>query len=246
MVGIIAVTGSLVPMLILSPESVATIGGVIILLAMAVCLVGVINCARAGSMREQSQVKEEESKPRANFRMALIVCIISGLFSAMLNISLVVGLPIADMAVLHLEGPLKSFRSYNAVWLITLVGAFVPYIIYCVFLFIKNKSAQKYASEPVNFLRSALMGLLWFTCIALYGAGASHLDQSLPNGSTTKQMWAQHEPDNLDASHSSETVPDSSTIFVTVRQFRLVSETQRSFSARAASLELPTPSGACR
>lgn len=175
MIGIIAVTGSLVPMLILSPESIATTGGIVILLAMAVCLAGVIYCARAGSLREQSQATNEPSKSKKSFKMALIVCIISGLFSAMLNISLVVGLPIADLAVIHLEGPLSAFRSYNAVWLLTLVGAFIPYIFYCVFLFVKNRSAQKYASEPLNFMRAAFMGLIWFTCIALYGAGASQL-----------------------------------------------------------------------
>jgi L-rhamnose-H+ transport protein len=85
------------------------------------------------------------------------------------------GLPIAEIVLTKMTGTLSSFRAYNAVWLITLCGAFVPYLLYCVLLFIKNKSAKKFKVKPVNFFRSCLMGLLWFLCIALYGAGASNL-----------------------------------------------------------------------
>jgi len=174
MVGLISVTGSLVPMLLLSPESIYTTGGVILLLAMVVSVIGVIYCGIAGSMRAKLQA-DAEIGPKVPFNLALTVCVISGIFSAMLNISLVMGLPIAEMAQANLTGVLSSFRAYNAVWLITLSGAVVPYILYCVFLFVKNKSVRKYKVKPANFLRSGLMGLLWFLCIILYGAGASNL-----------------------------------------------------------------------
>jgi len=174
MVGLISITGSLVPMLLLSPESILTTGGFILLLAMAVSVIGVIFCGIAGSMRAKSQL-EGESDRKVSFRMAFTVCSISGIFSAMLNISLVMGMPIAEAAQANMTGTLASFRAYNAVWLVTLSGAVIPYLLYCVFLFAKNRSAKNYKVNPANFFRSALMGFLWFLCISLYGAGASNL-----------------------------------------------------------------------
>jgi len=173
-IGLVSVTGSLVPMLLLSPESILTTGGLILLLAMAVSVVGVILCGNAGSLRAKS-LPGSDSTRKASFKIAITVCAISGIFSSMLNISLVMGLPIADLAKANITGAFISFRTFNAVWLITLIGAFASYLLYCVFLFVKNKSLQKYKGKPGNYYRSGLMGLLWFFCIALYGAGASNL-----------------------------------------------------------------------
>lgn len=172
MIGIIAITGSLVPMLIISPESIFTVGGLIISLAMVVCLSGIIYCAKAGALREQSADKTS-NEDGSRFRLALIVCIVSGLFSSMLNISLVMGQPIADLAKLHIGGSLVNFRATNAVWLITLSGAFVPYVFYCFFLFFRNKSINNYTKSSFNFYRAGFMGVLWFLGILVYGAGVS-------------------------------------------------------------------------
>jgi L-rhamnose-H+ transport protein len=173
-IGLTSVTGSLIPMLLLSPESIFTTGGLILLFAMAVSVVGVIFCGIAGTLRAKSQVDGDTGR-KVSFKIAFTVCAISGILSAMLNISLVMGMPIAEMAQANMAGTLSSFRTVSAVWLVTLAGAVVPYLIYCVFLFAKNKSAKNFKVKPVNFLRSGLMGFLWFLCISLYGAGTSNL-----------------------------------------------------------------------
>lgn len=173
-VGLISVTGSLVPMLLLSPESIISTGGLILLFAMFVSVVGVIFCAKAGSIRAESQDRDNAGN-KVSFKVSFTVCVISGILSAMLNISLVLGLPIAEIAQANMTGTFSSFRAVSAIWPLTLVGAVVPYLLYCISLFAKNKSAQKYRAKPVNFLRAGLMGFLWFSCITLYGAGASNL-----------------------------------------------------------------------
>lgn len=173
-IGLTSVTGSLIPMLLLSPESIFTTGGLILLLAMAVSIVGVIFCGIAGALRADSQVEGDTGR-KVSFKVAFTVCAISGILSAMLNISLVMGLPIAEMAQAQTIGTLGPFKATSAVWAVTLSGAVVPYLLYCGFLFAKNKSAIKFKEKPVNFFRSFLMGLLWFLCISLYGAGASNL-----------------------------------------------------------------------
>ena len=176
MVGIISVTGSLGPMLLLSPESILTPGGGILVFAMVITVIGVIYCSIAGTLRAKSQEGCADSGERkASFKIALIICIVSGIFSSMLNISLVMGLPIAELAQANLSGGFRSYRAYNAVWAITLCGAFIPYILYCIYLFTRNKSIIKYKDTTKNFQWAALMGFLWFFCITLYGAGASNL-----------------------------------------------------------------------
>jgi L-rhamnose-H+ transport protein len=174
MVGLISVTGSLVPMLLLSPESMLSTGGFILLLAMAVSVVGVIFCGKAGAMRAKAQA-EYNTGHKTSFKAAFIVCTASGILSAMLNISLVVGLPIAETAQATLTGSFSSFRAVSAVWLVTLGGASIPYLLYCIFLFLKHKSAKRFKAKPANLLWAGLMGFLWFLCISLYGAGASNL-----------------------------------------------------------------------
>jgi L-rhamnose-H+ transport protein len=176
MIGIISITGSLVPMLLLSPESILTIGGGILLLAMIVTVIGVIYCGNAGTIRARSQESGEgQNNQKKSYKMAVVVCIVSGLFSSMLNISLVLGLPIAQLAQANISGALSSYRAYNAVWALTLGGAFIPYTLYCIYLFFKNKSLMKYGETTRNFPWAVLMGFLWFSCITLYGAGVSNL-----------------------------------------------------------------------
>ncbi len=176
MVGIISVTGSLVPMIMISPKSIFTIGGSILLLAMLISIIGVIFLSIAGKLQNEAKESVSNSNNKTvSFKVALFVCVISGIFSSMLNISLVLGLPIAELAQANLPDSVSSYRTYNAVWAVTLNGTFIAYLLYCVFLFVKNKSLVKYKNNAPNFLKAVLMGGLWFSCISLYGAGVANL-----------------------------------------------------------------------
>jgi L-rhamnose-H+ transport protein len=177
MVGLISVTGALVPMIIMTPELIPTYGGLLILLAMIVSVVGVIYCGNAGALKENSNAKRDNNqyKNTDHFRMALLVCITAGIFSSMLNISLVLGQPIADIASQTITGRFSSFKANNPVWAITLTGAFIPYLVYAIFLYRKNGSVKYFRTGLTNYLNAAFMGVLWFLCIVLYGAGASEL-----------------------------------------------------------------------
>jgi L-rhamnose-H+ transport protein len=176
MIGLIAVTGSFVPLLMLSPKSIVTTGGGILLIAMAIIVLGVFYCGKAGAMRAGTQEYcDNKVNKRGSFSLAILVCITSGIFSSMLNISLTIGLPIAELAEENLNGSFASFLAYNSVWAVTLLGAFIPYIIYCIYLFSRNRSFPKYIGKGKNFMLAALMGILWYSVISLYGAGASNL-----------------------------------------------------------------------
>ncbi len=177
MVGIISVTGSLVPMLILSPEAIFTLTGGFLLLAMLVSVHGVIYCSIAGNIRAGSLDKTGQSgEKKTFFKVALIVCIVSGIFNSMLNVTLVMGLQVAELAKANLPGAFGTYRAYNAVWALTLSGAFLPYLIGCVFLLIRNRSMIRYKI---------------FCTLCLWGSCGLPALRSMEQGHLNWVSWAQ-------------------------------------------------------
>ncbi len=170
--GIIAVAGSLVPMCVHNPQMIFSRPGLVILAAMAAAILGVFFCGQAGQIRQGSG-----SARGSSFRVGLVVCIASGILSAMLNLAFDFGAPIAQIARDHLGETASSFQVNNAIWFLALPGGFVPYLVYCGALFVRRGTASRYVQGQVggHWGRSFLMGILWFGCIMLYGAGASHM-----------------------------------------------------------------------
>jgi len=176
-VGITAVTGSLIPMLVVSPEMLWTRNGAMILLGLLITIVGVGLCGSAGMLRERGQQasnKDEKIKPK--FKLGFFVCIASGILNAMLNLAFVFGAPLAEIAKTHMESSaLVNFRAGNVIWSLALSGSFVSNFFYCGWLLIHRKSWKKF-SEPgtgSHWFWTFLMGAMWMGGYALYGAGAS-------------------------------------------------------------------------
>jgi len=177
-IGVIAVTGSLIPMLVHNPASLLTAGGAVIILAMLVTVGGVALCGTAGMIRDKSLRQNQQGQcRRPQFKLGFLVCLLSGVLSAMLNLAFDSGAPIAEVAKTHLGQLATAFRANNAIWLLTLSGGFIPNFLYCGYLLLNKGSLKKYGeSETVfHWLRAFLMGAIWIGCIVLYGAGASSL-----------------------------------------------------------------------
>jgi len=177
--GVTAVAGALIPMLIFNPDKVATPGGFVIILGMVVTVAGVTLCGRAGIIKEKEAKTENSNQPnRYKFKWGLLVCLASGILNSLLNLSFVFGQPIADTARESLaEAALVSFRASNAIWVLTLLGAFVTNLLYCGGCLLVKKTWRNY-SQPqtgIYWFYAFLMGTLWMTGVALYGAGASNL-----------------------------------------------------------------------
>jgi L-rhamnose-H+ transport protein len=176
--GIIAVTGALVPMIVHYPESLITLGGGIIILAMFVTTAGVTLCGMAGMIRDKNQQenKNNQEKP-SNFKLGFLVCLASGVFSAMLNLAFSFGAPIAEAATNHMGNFSTSFNANNAIWFLALIGGSIPFLIYCGWLLVSKQSLKKYLEPGTGFywLWSFLMAVMWISCIVLYGIGASQL-----------------------------------------------------------------------
>jgi L-rhamnose-H+ transport protein len=185
-IGITAVTGALIPMLVVSPASILTVGGMVIILAMLVTVGGVGLCGLAGIIREGSRLagsqasfqdRQSESADHFKFKWGFLVCLASGVLNAMLNLAFVFGSPIAEVAKTYLGQTGVSFRANNAIWSLALLGAFITNLLYCGMLLLRKGSWKKY-SQPgtgIYWFWTFLMGTIWMSGVALYGAGASSL-----------------------------------------------------------------------
>jgi len=179
MMGIIAGVGSLVPLLILKPGSLATQQGMIVLIGNAVLILGISLCARAGGLRSKQQATAGAgSSSPPSMVSGLIIAILAGLFSSMLNFSFAFsGETQRRAAELGAAGPMVSM----SIWALAISSGFLANIAYC--LWRMRKSGWSCYREPgtgTYWLGAVVMGILWFGGILLYGVGASYLGSAGP------------------------------------------------------------------
>jgi L-rhamnose-H+ transport protein len=105
----------------------------------------------------------------------LVLAIIAGLLSAVFNISLEHGQPIADMAAERGAGHYEG----NAKIIVSTAGCFVVNFTWFIILGIKQKTLKEFVPGPKlpasrllrNYFWSALAGSLWFMQFFFYGLG---------------------------------------------------------------------------
>jgi len=172
--GLCASVGSLIPLLVLTPQQIHTRQGHIYLLGTAVMLAGIAVCARAGILRDAGKNQASKGTQRGTFLAGFLVCCGSGLFSSALNFSYAFG----GEAIKHaLELGASMLWSTGVVTALAVTGGFLSNFVYCGYLLGKNHSLGKFASEGsgVGWFCGALMGLFWFGGQSLYGLGISHM-----------------------------------------------------------------------
>jgi L-rhamnose-H+ transport protein len=178
MVGLIAVGGSLIPMLVTSPDQALTCGGLIIILSMVVTMVGVAYCGRGGKLRDDHlQQGVQTEKRHAPFALAFLVCLGAGIFSCMFNLAFHFGKPIAEAAAVRMGGASDSFRANTAIWLLVMFGGFVPNLAYCGYLLVYKGSWKKYLQSGIasHWLSGVAMAAIFAVDITFYGIGADYL-----------------------------------------------------------------------
>ena len=150
MVGLIAVGGSLIPMLVTSPDKALTGGGLIIILSMIATIVGVAYCGRGGKLRDDHlQQSAAADKRHTSFAVAFLVCVGAGIFSCMFNLAFHFGKPIAEAAAAQMGGMSDSFRANTPIWLLVMLGGFIPNFVYCLYLLVRKGSWKKYLQPGI-------------------------------------------------------------------------------------------------
>jgi L-rhamnose-H+ transport protein len=169
--GLIAIGGSLVPMLLQHRDQLASRGGAALLTGIAAMIVGMTVCARAGSLKAGG-AQAVKAASAASFGVGLFYCVAAGLLSALVNFALIYGAPIAEPA---LARGLDIATANNAVWALVFTASFLVNLGYCVFRGAWEGTLKRFRSDsaPLYWALAGIMGLLWAGGIVVYGRGAS-------------------------------------------------------------------------
>jgi hypothetical protein len=153
---------------------VVTVAGILLLLT-AVVLFSV-----AGKQRELTlkagggQTEIDMGLVRSGrFFTGLLICTLCGLLSPLLNIIFAYSSEIQRQAISHGANPTSAA---NAVWLLVANAGFLPSLFYSLFLLQKNRTWGTFrSSRGWYWLTTPLMGLMWISCIVMYGVGANKM-----------------------------------------------------------------------
>lgn len=171
--GLIAPIGTFYPLVVQAPEKLLTRQGATLLAGTAVVLAGIFVLAAAGRIRERSQAQAQIATPAKTFLSGVILCILAGIFSPMLNFAFVFGEGMRKAA--SAAGNPESAAS-NALWAVTLAAGFFPNGLYALGLMLKNRTTSDFAHRTAaNAGWATLMGLLCYGSFVTYGMGAARL-----------------------------------------------------------------------
>ena len=169
--GLAGSVGSLIPFFqgsnsTTDPVFQYVIGGLII------SLIGVALTAKAGINRDKLQNLNNSNN--SNIIKGILIAIVCGILSALLNVGFSNAAPIAKTAE---EFGIITRNSSLAAWVVVLWGAFIMNALYCIYLLFKNNSWNSFkAIKSFKAYRwSFIAGLCWFAALGVYGQGAALL-----------------------------------------------------------------------
>ena len=172
--GIIAINGSLTPLLMNEPGKLVTTGGVWFLAAITVMICGIILCAVAGYLKESASRAPREKSPKRTFRVGLAMCIVSGVLSGLVNFALIYGTEITKRAE---NSGANALSAINALWALVFSSNYLVNVGYCLYLLVRNGTVGSFfkGGTTVYWLRAMLMGVLWSGGVVVYGVGTRKL-----------------------------------------------------------------------
>jgi L-rhamnose-H+ transport protein len=169
-----SLSGSLVPMLVFHPQDIFRPRGLLLLLSIPFLLTGLIFYAYAGRRREKEQAdpNASSSSPKSSFATGLALCIFTGIFGSSYNLGFAFGGDVIRVSLRHGAGHMTS--TYP-VWGLVLGAGFIPNLVYCVYLLVKNGTANLFTRS--GWTREAglaiAMAATWITAVLGYGIGAT-------------------------------------------------------------------------
>ena len=172
--------GSLVPLIgqhrekLWAPSGIGTLAGIFLL------TIAVVLFSAAGKQRERIlQARSGQSAVdmglvrSGRFLAGLLICILCGFLSPLLNITFAYSTEIQKQAINHGANPIFAG---NAIWLLLANAGFLPSFFYCLYLLRKNRTCSAFGSGTSRYwLLPPLMGLMWISCTVMYGVGANQM-----------------------------------------------------------------------
>ena len=157
--------------------------GQFVLLGLAVCVLGIVICGKAGGMKDKDLKGQVQENTEFNLVTGLIVSVISGVLSACFSFGIEAGSSMAKIAndvwISQNAGQGEFLYRNNVIYVVILWGGLTTNFLWCMYLNFKNKSFADYTNEKTplfkNYLFSAIAGTTWFLQFFFYGMGESRL-----------------------------------------------------------------------
>jgi L-rhamnose-H+ transport protein len=173
--GLASSIGTLVPLLVLTPERAFTRQGHSVMLGVVIALVG--TAAVSWAAWERDAKKQSSAAPSGDERsgkslaVGLALCVSSGLLSSCGNLGFAFGNQISQKAFELGAGPTGSA---SAIWCVILLPVFLCNFLYSLYLLRKNGTASLFQAAGTGhyWALAALMGVLWMGGMGAYGSGA--------------------------------------------------------------------------
>jgi L-rhamnose-H+ transport protein len=171
--------------------------GIVILIGVGVCLLGIAVAGAAGvsKERELSEEQQKEDIPEFNLKLGLAVATFSGVMSACFSFGLKAGDPIKALTLAH--GTSTMWQGLP-VLIVVLMGGFTTNFVWCAVLGVRNRSFGEYrripagrvqsASMAKNYVLSALAGLTWYLQFFFYTMGETQMGEKYRFSSWTLHM----------------------------------------------------------
>jgi len=171
--GIAAAVGGLFPLIRYHADKLFAPSGIDVLVGVALVIVGVGICAKAGRKREAALGQAVDAK-KASMMRGLVFCFISGVGSALVNIGFTSGPQLLSAA--EQSGAATQWAP-NAIWLPLMMAGGIPNLIYCIYLVRKNRNANNFSRPGTSgyYILAGIMGVFWFASTLLYGIAAGKM-----------------------------------------------------------------------
>ena len=186
--GLTLVFGALVPSILvyflpgLFPGAVtlgslfSTTSGIVTLIGMALCIIGIIINGKAGLMKDKqlTSAQKQDGVSEFNVKKGISVAVFSGFMSSAFAMGVAAGKPISELAKANGANPV--FEN-NPSFILIMFGGFLVNLVWCVYLQMKNKSYTDIKKSPIarNLILCIIGGTLWYLQMFFYGMGESIL-----------------------------------------------------------------------
>lgn len=178
--GLTAALGSFAPLAMFHRSEIFTLRGQLIVAAVLLVVFGVVLCAQAANLKERALAAEKSQSATwigGHTMFGVLLAVVSGVLSPMINLSFVYGAPLAKLAVENGTDPLLA---PNVIWIIALSAGGAVNVAYCSLVIGQKRSWDKMTHWSGDWLLGLLMGLLGPASLILYGMGNSQLGELGP------------------------------------------------------------------
>lgn len=166
-------------------DLIGTSWGQWVLLGLLMCVIGIVICAKAGSMKDKDLGGSDVDASGSEFKLVqgLLLAIVSGVLSACFSFGIEAGSSMGAAAndIWKAANPNQGeflFKN-NVIFVVILWGGLLTNFVWCMILNTRNKTFGDYTNSEApllkNYLLCALGGTMWFLQFFFYGMGESKM-----------------------------------------------------------------------